>query len=269
MTTIQAQTAAWQSWHGSADAPAGFAAHWAAVRDAAAPGYTCRDEIFGNLAAVYQCIGYTASDGTALTARYLRPAGAGKCRTLLYFHDLGRGVRGWHHMTRFVALGFAVLAPQGRPAPQNWAQSAHSTDALAQLWLVQRYADVAAALVVAQALPQTDTARLAAVGEGFGAAQAVAAAALAGQGAHCAALHPFPMDLPAEFALADALHFAPLLQKPLLLGTALLDKTAPPAPQYALYNRAVCGKKHLVYPKYEHERINFFEDAMLPFLAQV
>ena len=66
----------------------------------------------------------------------------------------------------------------------------------------------------------------------------------------------------------DPVNLAPLLRGPLLMGTGLLDKVAPPEGQYAVYNRAVCPKKHLVYPKYEHERINFFEDELLKFLHE-
>ena len=67
----------------------------------------------------------------------------------------------------------------------------------------------------------------------------------------------------------DAVNFAPMLKGQLLLGTALMDKIAPPEGQYALYHRAGCEKTHFVYPKYEHERINFFEHEVLKFLHKV
>lgn len=64
----------------------------------------------------------------------------------------------------------------------------------------------------------------------------------------------------------DAVNFAAQLRRPFLLGTALLDETAPPEGQYALYNRAICEKRHFIYPKCAHERINFFENEVLKFL---
>lgn len=62
----------------------------------------------------------------------------------------------------------------------------------------------------------------------------------------------------------DPVSFAALLTCPLLLGTGLLDQTA--------FAKPICHlqsgrgpKTHLVYPKYEHERINFFENELLKF----
>ncbi|MFR4560851.1 MAG: acetylxylan esterase [Flavonifractor plautii] len=64
---------------------------------------------------------------------------------------------------------------------------------------------------------------------------------------------------------ASTLSVLPLLTCPLLLGTGLLDQTASPKCQYAIFNRARGPKTHLVYPKYGHERINFFENELLKF----
>ena len=63
----------------------------------------------------------------------------------------------------------------------------------------------------------------------------------------------------------DRCGFAPLLRGELLLGTGLMDTVALPAAQYAVYNRAGCPKRHLVYPNYLHERINFFENELVGF----
>ena len=93
----------------------------------------------------------------------------------------------------------------------------------------------------------------------------------------CAALNPMPADfrrrngvsdekLLSALDYMDPVNFAPFLRGALLMGTGLMDKVAPPEGQYAIYNRAVCPKRHLVYPKYEHERINFFENELIKFL---
>ena len=50
-----------------------------------------------------------------------------------------------------------------------------------------------------------------------------------------------------------------------LLGTCLMDEYAPPKGQAAIYNRLTCPKQWKLYPKYVHERVNFFENQMLRF----
>lgn len=64
--------------------------------------------------AEYQTVTFVADDGATLSARYIRPVGNKRVPTVLMFHDAGRPVRGWHHMTRFVALGYAVFALENR-----------------------------------------------------------------------------------------------------------------------------------------------------------
>ena len=45
-----------------------------------------------------------------------------------------------------------------------------------------------------------------------------------------------------------------------------MDTYAPPSAQAAIYNRLTCPKEWKLYPKYAHERINFFENQLLYFL---
>lgn len=269
--TIREQMEALKTYQGCARRPADFEAHWQERWALAAPKEVQKEPApFHNSMAVYETL-TIATGAEEVRARYLRPADGGHFPTVLLFHDLGRGVRGWHHMTRFIALGYAVLALENR------MDAGQSMDELDAGRLERCYLD---ALVVAQAalaLSHTDAARLATWGEGFGGALAVIVAALLPMEARCAALHLMPADfrgrngdqapaLRSALDYLDAANFAPLLRGSLLLGTGLLDKTAPPEGQYTVYNRAVCPKRHLVYPKYEHERINFFENELIKFL---
>ncbi len=172
----------------------------------------------------------TLSFGDHLTARYLYPSGDGMIPTVLMFHDSGRPVRGWHHMSRFIALGYAVLALE--------EQSSTAIPALIDLAL---------------GLPRTG--KLITWGEGFGGSLAIEAAAQFPKVVNgCAALNPFFTD-------------ASTLQCPFLLGTGMMGTLSPSANQKALFETAGCLKKHLTYPKYGHERIKAFEDAMLRFFA--
>ena len=78
------------------------------------------------------------------------------------YHDLNRGVRGWHHMTRFLALGFGVVAPEAEPFREDWKVQP------AQAAFRQRYLDALAVAKAALALPWVDTSRVYTFGEGFG-----------------------------------------------------------------------------------------------------
>lgn len=179
------------------------------------------------------------------------------------YHDLNRGVRGWHHITRFLALGFGVVAPEAEPFREDWKVQP------AQAAFRQRYLDALAVAKAALALPWVDTSRVYTFGEGFGGGLALLAASLCPAVSRCAALNPLPGDfaglgLPGYDEL-DAANFAPLCRAEVLLGTCLMDEYAPPKGQAAIYNRLTCPKQWKLYPKYVHERVNFFENQMLCF----
>lgn len=123
--------------------------------------------------AEYQTVTFVSDDGATLSARYIRPVGNKRVPTVLMFHDAGRPVRGWHHMTRFVALGYAVFALENRA----------EADAQTQ------FADAQAAARAALSLPTT--LNLIAWGEGLGGTLAIAAAAKQPQHVvKCAAQNP-------------------------------------------------------------------------------
>lgn len=205
--TITEQKAFLRSYTGQAQAPADFAQRWQETAAALHPAVSCAPVAFGNPCGVYERLTVTF-DGRSVTARVIRPAADGVHPLLLMYHDLNRGVRGWHHMTRF-------LAP------------------------------------------------------GFGGGLALLAASLCPAVSRCAALNPLPGDfaglgLPGYDEL-DAANFAPLCRAEVLLGTCLMDEYAPPKGQAAIYNRLTCPKQWKLYPKYVHERVNFFENQMLCF----
>ena len=165
-------------------------------------------------------------DGRSVTAQVIRPPQTDCIPLLLMYHDLNRGVRGWHHMTRFLALGFGVVAPEAEPFREDWKVQP------AQAAFRQRYLD---ALAVAKprwrcrGWIQAACTRLA---RGFGGGLALLAASLCPAVSRCAALNPLPGDfaglgLPGYDEL-DAANFAPLCRAEVLLGTCLMDEYAPP-----------------------------------------
>ena len=110
--TIAEQKAACETYQGMTEIPTDFEAVWRGRWAKAAPaGEVLVERLpFQNAQAAYQQWSVPAPNGREIRARYIRPAREGAFPTVLMFHDLGRGVRGWHHMTRFVALGYGRLA---------------------------------------------------------------------------------------------------------------------------------------------------------------
>lgn len=277
--------------------PADFRQFWSDRRAGAAEAWQMQRTgvDLPNPAAVYEELRLTASDGAVLRARYIRPAKGGPTPTVLMFHDYGRGIRGWHHMTRFAALGYGVLALENRAL--RFDVTAGAAEGAEGLLLTQLFTDALTLAHTALCLPEVDRGRLMTWGEGFGGGLALAAAAVF-PCEKCAVLNPMPadfrtvwrMDCGGEFYsgirshfrdadpthqgeetffrtldYVDCVHFAPLVQGSLLLGTGMMDAVSPPEAQDALYAGAVCEKRQIRYPKYGHERINFFENEQLKF----
>lgn len=230
--------------------PEGFAASWQARREeAAALGTTRRIPVEpGNPLAIYEQVEFSATDGRRLSARVIRPITNEAAPLVLMFHDSNRPVRGWHHMTRFIALGYGVFALENR-------DDATTSPA-------QRITDALSAAQAALCFAASGAHKLYTWGEGLGGTLALAAAALfKGQIDKCAVLNPLCAG-----DYQACVHFASLLECPLLMGTSGMDEIAPWQEQCAVYGAVSAPKRHFLYPKYIHERINAFEDRLLVFL---
>ena len=192
----------------------------------------------------------------AVVARLIMPHGI--CRPAesvpccLMFHDIDRPVRGWHHMTRFAASGFAVLALDDEPVSMD-----DLSDGISSPAFVERVQAGLALAEAARSLDGVDPAKVFAWGEGLGGGIALAVAALDGPGLVCCALDN---PLPAGVGV-----LAPRVRGDVLLGTSLMDDASDPHDQIALFNGLACDRRHIIYAKYAHERINAFENEVLDF----
>ena len=258
--------------------------------------------------ATFKRIMFTSTDQTQLSARVILPAGiygAGALSAVadlpavVLFSDLGRGVRSWLHLLRFTALGMPVVALEARPCePQlkdAW-RGALSAEELAHALInpgdaadsiLKQFIDDAlvATAVASRFLGRTTVTW----GEGLGGSQALFAAALLPKEVSVTmALNPLFADnattlravvgcgdtLQSDAAI-DAVGFldsacaAELVRVPALIGTALLDQSAPTEGTFALYNRLAGQKEMRVYPKFGHERINQFENEQINYLREV
>ena len=261
--TITEQKAFLGSYAGRTECPGDFPAPWQAFVDAQEPRVSARTMNLGNANGIYETLTVTSSD-RVLTARSIRPAAPGKYPLLLMFHDLNRGIRGWHHMTRYLAFGYGVVALEAAPFPNGWKSRPESVD------FAGRYRDALILGKAALALPWVDDTRVVAFGEGFGGGLALLCGAMLPGNLRCAALNPFPGDFRGMgqegLDHVDLVNFAPLCRGQVLMGTCLMDTYAPPSGQAAIYNRLTCPKEWKLYPKYAHERVNFFENQLLFFL---
>ena len=173
----------------------------------------------------------------------------------LMFHDIDRPVRGWHHMTRFAAMGYAVLALDDETIGSSDLQQGITSPAF-----VERVRWGCALAKVARNLDGMDPDRIFAWGEGLGGGVALAVSALDERGLACTALaNPLPSGLET---------LSPRVRGSVLMGTSLMDTVSDPKGQFAVFNGLECDRRHIIYAKYAHERINAFENEVIDFFNQ-
>ena len=233
-----------------------------------------------------------------LSASAELPASA-KLPAVVLFSDLGRGVRSWLHLLRFSALGLPVVALEARScepqlkdawrgalSAEELAHALINPDDAASSTLKQLIDDALVTTAVASRFLGRTTVTW---GEGLGGSQALFAAALLPKAVSATmALNPLFADnattLRAHVGCGDTLQSdaaidavglldsacaAELVRVPALIGTALLDQSAPTEGTFALYNRLKGQKEMRVYPKFGHERINQFENEQINYLCEV
>ena len=218
---------------------------------------------------------------------------------VVLFSDLGRGVRSWLHLLRFSAFGLPVVALEARPyetqlkdawrgalTAEELAHALINPDDAASSTLKQLIDDALVTTAVASRFLGRTTVTW---GEGLGGSQALFAAALLPKEVSATmALNPLFADnattlrahvgcgdTPQSDAAIDAVGLldsacaAELVRVPALIGTALLDQSAPTEGTFALFNRLKGQKEMRVYPKFGHERINQFENEQINYLCEV
>lgn len=263
--TITEQKAFLEGYKGLTPAGEGSAEALGAFLSDCRPEVSAEIVALGNPQGIYEAL-TVRGGGRTVKARSIRPAAAGKQPLVLLFHDLNRGVRGWHHMTRFLALGYGVVALEAAPFREDWTKQPEAAD------FPGRYRDALLLAKAALALPWVDADHVVTCGEGFGGGLAILTAALLPGALRCAAINPLPGDFRGlgidNMDDVDLTRFAPLCRGKTLMGTCLMDTYAPPKGQAAIYNHLKCEKKWKIYPKYIHERVNFFENEFVAFLLE-
>lgn len=186
---------------------------------------------------------FIAEDGRDLYARVIAPAGEGPHPLVMLFHDYDRVPRGWHHMTRYLAAGYAVMQLENDvdASPDDFERAV---------------SDALSAYEAAGWLKDVDAERISVFGEGFGGALALAVAAA--RPVECASAL-------ASYPLAPLMEDAERIEAPVLFGICRMDEVASPSEQDSFAAR-LPHVRVKNYPKYIHERVNAFENELLAFL---
>ena len=254
--TVSSRLAEYRDWHG--DVQAGASDLEACALDLEIQGLTITAIDFANPYARYSEVSFELGNDV-VHARLIEPVGRVRVSELvplcLMFHDIDRPVRGWHHMTRFVAMGYAVLALDDDVIGVDDLEQGIASPAF-----TERVRWGRAIAKVARDLDGIDPDRIFAWGEGLGGGVALAVSALDGRGLACTAVaNPFPSGLEALSAR---------VRGSVLMGTSLMDTVSDPKGQFAVFNGLECDRRHIIYAKYTHERINAFENEVIDFLNQ-
>ncbi len=254
--TVSSRLAEYRDWHGDVQADVSDLEASVSNLEIQGPSITAID--FVNSCARYSEVSFELG-ADVVHARLIEPAGctrASECVPLcLMFHDVDRPVRGWHHMTRFVAMGYAVLALDDDVVGVDDLQRG-----IASPTFVERVRWGCAMAKVARNLDGIDPDRIFAWGEGLGGGIALAVSALDERGLACTALaNPLPSGLEA---------LSPRVRGSVLMGTSIMDTASDPKGQFAVFNGLECDRRHIIYAKYAHERINAFENEVIDFFNQ-
>ena len=254
--TVSSRLADFRDWRGDASADVSELEIAASDLEVCGPSITAID--FANPYARYSEVSFELG-GDVVHARLIEPAGRARASELvplcLMFHDIDRPVRGWHHMTRFAAMGYAVLALDDEAIGSSELQQGIASPAF-----VKRVRWGCAMAKVARNLDGVDPDRIFAWGEGLGGGVALAVSALDERGLACTAVaNPIPGGLEA---------LSSRVRGSVLMGTSLMDAVCDPKGQFAVFNGLECDRRHIIYAKYAHERINAFENEVIDFFNQ-
>lgn len=254
--TVSSRLSDFRDWRGNASADVSELEVAASDLEVCGPTVTAID--FANPCARYSEVSFELGDH-AVHARLIEPVGRARVSErvplCLMFHDIDRPVRGWHHMTRFAAMGYAVLALDDDVAGADDLQRGIASPAF-----VERVRWGCALAKVARNLDGVDSDRIFAWGEGLGGGVALAVSALDERDLACTAVaNPIPGGLEA---------LSSRVRGSVLMGTSLMDAVSDPKGQFAVFNGLECDRRLIVYAKYAHERINAFENEVVDFFNQ-
>lgn len=149
----------------------------------------------------------TAEDHCCLSAKYIRPAKAGKLPLMIQFHDYPMASRSWFYLSRYASIGYGVLAPdcRGQAGESENGMAGKGPlacgpmfqgleDTLKNMYLYHLIEDALLWITAAKSMEGVDTAKISVYGEGQGGGLAIACAAMYSDVVKCAAHYPMLCD---------------------------------------------------------------------------
>ena len=162
---------------------------------------------FNNKQANYYEIYFRGIDGAEIYAKYISPAVNRKVPTVLEFHDYKEASRSWHYLTRYVAIGYSVLAMdcrgQGGKSEDIGGVKGSTVcghvingldDDINRMYYRKVYLDAYILSKIAENLDKTDVNKMITFGKGQGAALALVVSALNKNIKKCSLQYPFLAD---------------------------------------------------------------------------
>lgn len=165
-----------------------------------------RKEFKNNLAEYYE-IYFKGIDGAEVYAKYICPSIDKKAPVVLEFHDYKEASKGWHHLSRYIAIGYSVISMdcrgQGGKSHDIGAVKGSTVcghvingldDDLKQMYYRKVYLDAYILSKIVEQLHKTDLGKMITFGKGQGAALALVVAALNKNIKKCSLQYPFLAD---------------------------------------------------------------------------
>ncbi|MBQ6819758.1 MAG: acetylxylan esterase [Clostridium sp.] len=162
---------------------------------------------FKNNQADYYEIFFKGIDGAEIYAKYICPKANKKVPTVLEFHDYKEASRGWHHLTRYIGIGYSVVAMDCRGQggrSEDLGGSKGSTvsghvilgidDTLENMYYRKVYLDAYILSKIVEKFEKTDVNKMITFGKGQGAALALVVAAFNKNIKKCSMQYPFLAD---------------------------------------------------------------------------
>lgn len=269
--------------------------------------YTCTQRKDMGTKALYYDVTFISFDGQVIHAKYIRPVTKKKVPVVFDFHRYLEQSQGYFHLTRYIALQYAVVAMDCRGQGQIVTNSQRLNATMLDSWVLDLtqgdiddiyyhkvYLDALLLSWIVEELEGIDTTKMIAFGRDQGGAIALALAVLNPHIIKCSMLQPMLANSKAilerqcvnkeqEWCISfqkekdkissrleyiDIMNFAKLVDCEVLLATALLDTKTPSFSHQCLYDAMHCKKKMLTFVKHGHELINAFEDENLKFIIR-
>lgn len=160
-----------------------------------------------NKQADYYEIYFKGIDGAEIYAKYICPSTEKKVPIVLEFHDYKEASKGWHYLTRYIAIGYSVIAMdcRGQGGKSNDTGGAKGPtvcghvingldDDLQEMYYRKVYLDAYILSKIVEKFHKTDRDRMISFGKGQGAAIALVVAALNKNIKKCSLQYPFLAD---------------------------------------------------------------------------